>query len=172
MSSICFVIACNNKTEDKQSIENKKVKQEQAVVASEEKASTKYDITKKNENPIASKTTLEKNIKKSLLINNEKLIVHGATLKKGTKVYSASIQQVGVVKGSIVVVTNKYNETQLTATYKINSIKEIAENTYQLIPKDSEDLYRFYRTLMNSELIDQVELAIDYSGYSPKPEVR
>ena len=49
-------------------------------------------------------------------------------------------------------------------------MKKLAENTFELLPDGSVELYPFYLKLKGSELIERVELSIDYSGYRPKIE--
>lgn len=173
-SSFCMLLACNNQTEDSKQTNNELVKEEPTLSAIEEKSNEKTDLIDKvdlkSKNISIDKKLGDKSQKKTLLINGEKVIVHGAVFTKGTKVYSPSIQQVGIVKGSIVVVTSTFDINQLTATYKVSSISEIAENTFQLTPESSEDLYRFYRSLKDSPEIKQAELSIDYSKYPPKAE--
>ena len=167
-----MIIACNQQADSNQSNNKTVIKEEQTEVQAQKSNTFKEEIVKNKEKFLANEVSIDKATKKSLFINGEKLIVHGTTLKKGTNVYSPSIRQIGVVKGSIVVVTKQLTGNQLTAKYKISSITEIAKNTFQLIPEDSEDLYDFYQTLMNTELIDRVELAIDYSGIRPKAETQ
>ncbi|MDO6445190.1 hypothetical protein Q4493_05315 [Colwellia sp. 1_MG-2023] len=171
-STCCLLLACNNQREDSQEVNKPIVKEEQTLSTEIEKSADKsvqnHKVNLKNKSFNADKELTDKTSKKTLLINGEKFIVHGLVLEKGTKVFSPSIQQVGIVKGSIVVVTSTFDIEQLTATYKISSISEIAANTFRLIPDDSEDLYRFYLSLKNSPEIKQAELSIDYSRYPPK----
>jgi hypothetical protein len=175
-STLFLVIACNNQSDNNKKSEVLTQEEDKIITKIDDKSSGKAVIVNKvnlkNEKLNANKLQLKNETKKSLLINGEKLIVHSSELKKGTKVYSASIRQVGIVKGSIVVVTKKLDANQLTSKYKISSITKLAVNTFQLVPDDSENLYQFYRTLQGSELIDQVELAIDYSEYFPKAETK
>lgn len=172
ISSLCLVVACNQQADNNQSSNKKVIKEEQAEVKVQKPNTLKEEVVKNKEKFLANKVAIEEGAKKSLFINGEKFIVHGKTLKKGTNVYSPSIRQVGVVKGSVVVVTKQLTGNQLTEKYKTSSITEIAVNTFQLTPDDTEDLYRFYQTLLNSELIEQVELAINYSGIQPMAETQ
>ncbi|GAA6204614.1 hypothetical protein [Thalassotalea sp. SU-HH00458] len=173
-ASLYLLVACNNQAEDSKETSKESIKEAQTLSTPEEKSSgenvVRDKVSLKSKNLSIDKKLVDKNQKKSLLINGEKLIVHSAVLAKGTKVYSPSIQQVGIVKGNIVVVTSTFDINQLTAAYKISSITEIAENTFQLTPDDSEDLYRFYQSLQNAPEIEQVELSIDYSRYPPRAE--
>lgn len=170
ISSICLLMACNSEVESSQSNNKKEIKEEQQTVQAQRETTSISELANKKEKFLANEVPLNKEVKKSLLINDEKLIVHGASLKKGTKVYSPSIRQVGVVKGSVVVVTKQLNAEQLKVNYKINSMKKLAENTFELLPDGSVELYPFYLKLKGSELIERVELSIDYSGYRPKIE--
>ena len=100
-------MACNSEVESSQSNNKKEIKEEQKTVQAQRETTSISELANKKEKFLANEVPLNKEVKKSLLINDEKLIVHSATLKKGTKVYSPSIRQVGVVKGSVVVVTKQ-----------------------------------------------------------------
>jgi hypothetical protein len=172
ISSICLLLACNSEVENSQSKNKKETKAEVTTVQAHKESEIQAERANKKEKFLANEVSLEKEIKKTLLINNEKFIVHGETLQKGTKVFSPSIKQVGIVKGSTVIVTKKLDENQLTAAYKISSIRQLAENTFELFPNESVELYSFYLKLKSSDLIDRVELSIGYSGYRPEAEAQ
>lgn len=172
ISSICLVIACNKQVDSNQSNDKTTINEEKKEVQTQKSHTLKEAIVKNKEELLANKVSIGKGTKRSLFINGEKLIVHGTTLKKGTKVYSASIRQTGVVKGGVVVVTQQLTANQISAKYKINSVTEIADNTFKLVPEASEELYHFYRMLNDSEFIKQVELEVEYSGDRPKVEIQ
>jgi hypothetical protein len=172
-SSFCLLLACDKQAEDSKAtkpLEKDEHTLSEETVKASDKPELNNKVNLKNKKFIADKELVDKKTKKTLLINGEKFIVHGTVLEKGTKVFSPSIQQVGIVNGSIVIVTSTFDANQLTAAYKLSSITEIAKNTFRLTPDDSADLYRFYQSLTNSTEIEQVELSIDYSRYPPKSE--
>lgn len=111
--------------------------------------------------PIKKKLTNTVQKGKSIWINKQKFKLLSDEIMKGAKVYNLSIKQVGVIKGTIVVVTK-------SSTSLVNA-KKIAKNTFRLIPNKEETLHDLYKNLIKHKEYKTIELEIDYSPISTAP---
>ena len=94
----------------------------------------------------------------SLQLNGAKFIAESAPLAKGTRVFNPEMSQGGVLKGSFVV----QSESEIDSLHTHYSIKQIAAETYRLVPTD-EDVDLIYKSLQQNASLRTVEIEIDYS---------
>lgn len=96
----------------------------------------------------------------SLQLNGAKFIAESAPLAKGTRVFNPEMSQGGVLKGSFVV----QSESEIDSLHTHYSIKQIAAETYRLVPTDEDvDLLVIYKSLQQNASLRTVEIEIDYS---------
>ena len=96
----------------------------------------------------------------SLQLNGAKFIAESAPLAKGTRVFNPEMSQGGVLKGSFVV----QSESEIDSLHTHYSIKQIAAETYRLVPTDEDvDLLDIYKSLQQNASLRTVEIEIDYS---------
>ncbi len=107
---------------------------------------------------------------RSITINSEKYTSEATELVKGSKVFNVLMGEWGKIKGSIVVVSPKLQQEQLSQQFSLSSIENIAQDTYRLTPTEQKSLYGLYKALLALNSIKQVELEIDFSGESPARE--
>ena len=95
----------------------------------------------------------------SLQLNGAKFIAASTPLAKGTRVFNPEMSQDGVLKGSFVV----QSESGLDSLRTLYSIKQIASETYRLIPTGEDiDLLVMYKSLQQDVSLRTVEIEIDY----------
>jgi len=105
----------------------------------------------------------------SITFNGEKFSLHSPSFSKGSKVYNMQMGEYGLVKGSIVVVNLK-KESASELQYPSVEVKQIAKNTFRLIPAETIKLMPFYKKLITSKRFSVVEMEVDYSPIKVAPE--
>jgi len=113
--------------------------------------------------PIKKKLTNTVNNGKSIWMNRQKFKLLSDEITKGAKVYNLSIKEIGIIKGTIVVVTKPL--TSLVGA------KKIAKNTFRLTPVKGQKLKTLYEISIKDNRFTTVELEIDYSPISQAPKM-
>lgn len=119
----------------------------------------------KSYTPKSEKT---KNASSSVVINKQKFITDDPDIKVGQSLFNVDIQEHGVVKNSIVVISSEIPRW-LDKQFFIN---KIAKQTYRLTSVSADaDIYKWYIEIAKDARFSTVELEIDYSGVVNKPEL-
>ncbi|QIR15691.1 hypothetical protein [Shewanella aestuarii] len=103
----------------------------------------------------------------SLAINQQKFTSSSPIVKAGQSLFNVQMQNLGVVKSSFVVISDRQPQW-LSSDFSIN---EIAKQTFRLQSKSLDaNLYQWYKRLAQDKRFSTVELEIDYSGKAYVPE--
>lgn len=105
-------------------------------------------------------------VPKHLLINGIKMQVVEYPLTKGSKLYDYKVSSIGLVRGSLVIITKNLQSVLENTAYPVTS-EEIAASTYRITPKQALDVYPLYQALLLNKDISRVELEISYIGDGP-----
>jgi hypothetical protein len=126
-----------------------------SVVQEPKSISKSKDLVVVKDSPSLNKTH-------SYKLNGQKFTSNTDLLVKGSPVSSPTMSEVGVLKGSFVIITKKI--VQLPLGYQVD---KIAKETYRLTPLDTQDgLYALYSDLLKNANFTRVEIEIDFSGPS------
>lgn len=172
------IAACSDTQElEKQSSKTSQQKQNitQTVSTTEQKSVsnnehealqlTKKDPRIKQEGKVVDKNLIDKSLptkNKYLSINKEKFELKSAELKKGAKVFNLLMSEAGTIKGTFAVVTK--GSAALKEIKHTREINKIAQKTYRLTPEDGVSFTGYYKFLLSLEILELVEMEIDYSG--------
>ncbi|WP_133407808.1 hypothetical protein [Parashewanella tropica] len=96
----------------------------------------------------------------SYKFNGSVFKLQGSELKAGSVVFDSMIGEHGVVKGSIVFVTNK---TVVQELFLDNKVTLLANNTWEYYPNPSINIWREYKRIKAHSGVNTVEITIDYS---------
>jgi len=95
-------------------------------------------------------------------INNEKFATSTGLFNKGAVLHNLSINQDGVLKGSIVVVMIE-NKDLSTEIIKFGRSEKIAQATYRIIISGEQNLLNIYQRIKKMVGVKVAELEIDYT---------
>jgi hypothetical protein len=107
---------------------------------------------------------------KSIMLNGTKMTGTKFPLIKGSVVFDTAVNQRAKLTGNLIVVFQAKSKQTVTLQSEYE-VKKIAQNTYSLVPKNSEDLLLNYKALESIETIDKVELGLDYTPADDRAEM-
>jgi hypothetical protein len=139
-------------------IETSKVNSVQEGTQSDQR----IDLKGKDAKHVAS-PKLATNKGQSKALNGVKFILTDGIVEKGAQVYNTSMNEPGVVKGSVVVVLARAGVLDKS---QFKTVTKIADKTFRLWPLKQEDLYKNYQKLASDSNYSTVEIEVDYSPIS------
>jgi hypothetical protein len=161
------ILAC---TDDNKKEQNK-IKAKQQIQDVQLKNIDKAEIKKslislKNKDLKANKEVT--NPLNKIRINNEFFSSPTGILKKGEKIFNRNVNQMGIIKGSIVIVVNEGEQPNQNIK-NMGQITKIAKDTYRIMLEDNVDVLAIYNKLEKLDIVKVAEFEVDYTPESKNP---
>ena len=168
---ICFstltfaLVGCQQDSSNKEDDQQTSVDQTNVSVPSE----TTQSQVKKDDNDNKAKLLPIKKLGEtkanSYTINGEKFTAKTENFWQGEKVYNLAINQVGTIKGSIVIIVDK--EANLSNEIKLlGEVSKIAQDTYRIKLPAKSNVLAMYHKVSKMKFINRTEMEIDYTPIS------
>jgi len=166
LSALTFaLVGCQQDNSNKVNNEQVAVEKNKAPVPLK---STQSQVEKLNKEKIQKLPSIKKmaeNRTSTYMINGEKFTTKTENFWQGEKVYNLAINQLGTIKGSIVIIVDK--EASLSDEIKsLGEVSKIAQDTYRIKLPAKINVLSIYHKVTKMKFISRTEMEVDYTPES------